>query len=125
MKAWDVLGYLASALVVAAFCMRNIVPLRIAALGSNIAFLAYGIALGLAPVWSLHAVLLPVNGWRLWEAISPRGRWSRPALKPVCSRKARNNEKTRRDCDAAHSAHTSPALALERDHPCRSSQPRP
>ena len=106
MKAWDGLGYLASALVVAAFCMRDIVPLRIAALGSNIAFLAYGIALGLAPVWSLHAVLLPVNAWRLWEAISAKERWPRPVLKSLFSRKPRNTEKTRRD-------------------PCKSSRPRP
>ena len=93
MKAWDTLGYLASALVIAAFCMRDIVPLRIAALGSNIAFLAYGIALGLGPVWSLHAVLLPVNGWRLWEATSPNGRRLRRAPKSVSSRRPRNNEK--------------------------------
>jgi CRP/FNR family transcriptional regulator, cyclic AMP receptor protein len=65
-------GYLASALVVLAFCMREIIPLRLAALGSNIAFLAYGIALGLSPVWLLHAILLPINGWRLWEAICAR-----------------------------------------------------
>jgi hypothetical protein len=116
MKAWDALGYLASSLVVAAFCMRDIVPLRIAALGSNIAFLAYGIALGLAPVWSLHAVLLPVNGWRLWEAISPDGRWLRPALKAVSSRKPRNNEKMRTDRDAAHSAHVLPPIALDFMH---------
>ena len=65
-------GYLASALVVLAFCMREIIPLRLAALASNIAFLAYGIALGLSPVWLLHAILLPINGWRLWQAICAR-----------------------------------------------------
>lgn len=68
----NVAGYLASALVVLAFCMREIIPLRLAALGSNVAFLAYGIALGLSPVWLLHAILLPINGWRLWEAIWAR-----------------------------------------------------
>src|SRR5262249_8895400 len=55
----DAVGYLASALVLAAFCMKEMIPLRVAALGSNIAFLAYGLALGLVPVWLLHAVLLP------------------------------------------------------------------
>jgi hypothetical protein len=68
MRLWDAAGYLASCLVVLAFRMRNIVPLRLAALGSNIAFLIYGVALGLVPVWLLHAILLPVNGWRLWQA---------------------------------------------------------
>jgi CRP/FNR family transcriptional regulator, cyclic AMP receptor protein len=63
-------GYFASVLVVMAFCMKDIVSLRIVAIVSNIAFLAYGIGLNLPPVWMLHAVLLPLNGWRLWEALT-------------------------------------------------------
>jgi len=35
---------------------------------SNVAFLAYGLALGLIPVWLLHSVLLPINLVRLWQA---------------------------------------------------------
>jgi hypothetical protein len=45
------------------------IPLRLAALGSNLAFFAYGLGLGLAPVWLLHAILLPVNAGRLAEAL--------------------------------------------------------
>jgi|SRR5215813_6770152 len=67
MIASDAIGYLASALVLAAFCMKEMVPLRIVAVCSNIAFLIYGLALGLVPVWLLHSVLLPINCWRLWE----------------------------------------------------------
>jgi hypothetical protein len=70
MIASDAIGYLASALVLAAFCMREMIPLRAVAVCSNIAFLIYGLALGLVPVWLLHAVLLPINSWRLWEGIS-------------------------------------------------------
>lgn len=65
MKLWDVVGFLASGLVVAAFCMEDIVFLRLVALMSNVSFLIYGIGLGLAPVWLPHAILLPVNVWRL------------------------------------------------------------
>jgi len=72
MRLWDAAGYLASGLVVMAFCMKDIIPLRVVALTSNIAFLIYGIALGLAPVWLLHAILLPINGWRLWQATTCR-----------------------------------------------------
>ena len=68
----DTAGYLASLLVVLAFCMKDIVLLRLLAIGSNFAFLAYGLELGLAPVWTLHAVLLPINCWRLWQATSQR-----------------------------------------------------
>jgi len=49
MRLWDAAGYLASGLVVMAFCMRDIIPLRVVALTSNIAFLIYGIGLGLIP----------------------------------------------------------------------------
>jgi len=69
---WDEVGYLASGLVITAFCMKNIVSLRVAAIGSNIAFLVYGIGLGLVPVWVLHAILLPINGWRLWQSLLSR-----------------------------------------------------
>jgi hypothetical protein len=70
MKLWDTAGYLASTLVVMAFCMKDIVPLRVVALTSNVAFLTYGIGLDLVPIWLLHAILLPINGWRLWQGIS-------------------------------------------------------
>src|SRR5262249_48004872 len=72
MRLWDAAGYLASGLVVLAFCMKDIIPLRVVALTSNIAFLTYGIGLGLVPVWLLHAILLPINCWRLWQGISRR-----------------------------------------------------
>ena len=72
MRLWDAAGYLAAGLVITAFCMKGMVPLRIVALTSNVAFLVYGIGLGLVPVWLLHAILLPVNSWRLWQRIARR-----------------------------------------------------
>jgi hypothetical protein len=71
-SSWDLVGYVAAALVLSAFYMREMVPLRMAALCSNLAFIAYGLALGLAPVWLLHALLLPMNGYRLLEALRAR-----------------------------------------------------
>ena len=67
MNAWNAVGFLAAGLVVTAFCMKDILHLRIVAVASNVAFLAYGVALGLIPVWLLHLVLLPVNLVRLWQ----------------------------------------------------------
>jgi hypothetical protein len=66
----DVIGYVASSLVFAAYCTKEMISLRIIAIGSNVAFIAYGLSLGLAPVWALHAALLPLNGWRLAQAIA-------------------------------------------------------
>lgn len=57
-------GYLASALVLATFCMKTMIPLRGAAVCSNLAFIVYGLWGGVFPVLILHAVLLPLNVWR-------------------------------------------------------------
>ena len=67
MNVWNAVGFLAGGLVITAFCMKDILHLRIVAVASNVAFLAYGVALGLIPVWLLHLVLLPVNLVRLWQ----------------------------------------------------------
>ena len=61
------IGYLASALVLCTFLTRTMMPLRVIALGSNLAFIAYGALLHLYPVLVLHVVLLPINAWRLRE----------------------------------------------------------
>ena len=42
MRWMDLLGYAASAAVLATFCMSTMIPLRILALVSNILFMAYG-----------------------------------------------------------------------------------
>jgi hypothetical protein len=60
-------GYLASVLVLATFWMRQMVPLRVVAICSNVAFFSYAVLLGLPPVAILHATLLPVNLWRLGQ----------------------------------------------------------
>jgi len=69
MHTLDIIGYVASTLVLTAFGMKNIIPLRVVAMCSNLVFIIYGLGLGLTPVWSLHAALLPMNAWRLAEAL--------------------------------------------------------
>lgn len=61
----DAIGYLASTLVFASFVSVSMIPLRIFGILSNVAFILYGLQNHLAPVLALHAVLLPVNLWRL------------------------------------------------------------
>jgi CRP/FNR family transcriptional regulator, cyclic AMP receptor protein len=67
MSPVDLLGYAASAAVLATFCMRTMIPLRIAGIISNVFFIAYGYLDNLPPVLLLHLVLLPVNSLRLVE----------------------------------------------------------
>ena len=77
MNVYDGVGFLAAGLVFAAFVMKEMIALRIVAMCSNVAFIVYGLGLDLAPVWLLHAVLLPLNAWRLMQALrSPRSAWA-------------------------------------------------
>jgi hypothetical protein len=74
MSHWDAIGYFAAGMVFVAFGMKEMIPLRIVAMLSNLAFVTYGLGLHLTPVWLLHAVLLPLNGWRLAQALRCSGR---------------------------------------------------
>jgi hypothetical protein len=50
-------GYLASALVLAAFGMKDMVSLRTVAICSNLAFITYALLLNLTPILILHAII--------------------------------------------------------------------
>ncbi len=91
----EALGFLASGLVLLTFGMRAMLPMRLLATLSNLAFIAYGLSLGLTPVWALHGVLLPLNLYRLRElrrqarpgvSAAPGGR-ALEALRPLVARR--------------------------------------
>jgi hypothetical protein len=65
--AADLVGYLAASMVLATFCMRTMLPLRLVAVVSNLAFIAHGAVAWLMPILVLQAVLLPLDLWRLHE----------------------------------------------------------
>ena len=74
MDAHESIGYLASLLVLATFCMSGMVPLRAVAIASNVAFIGYAALAGISPVLLLHALLLPMNAYRLLQAVRERRR---------------------------------------------------
>lgn len=65
-------GYAASLLVLLTFCMKGMIPLRVVALCSNVAFIAYACGMQLMPIILLHGVLIPINIYRLASAIRER-----------------------------------------------------
>ncbi|HEU0218980.1 MAG TPA: hypothetical protein VFQ90_20155 [Stellaceae bacterium] len=69
MSLGDVLGCVAAGLVFSTFLARQMTPLRILAIFSNIAFIAYGGLYHLWPIVGLHLSMLPVNVIRLREAL--------------------------------------------------------
>jgi hypothetical protein len=73
MPLTDLLGYAAAALVLATFSARSIATLRSVAIASNLMFIAYAACAHVLPVLVLHAVLLPLNVWRLREARAAAG----------------------------------------------------
>jgi CRP/FNR family cyclic AMP-dependent transcriptional regulator len=78
----DGLGFVAAGLVLAAFCMKRLVPLRAVAIASNLIFILYGYLAAIPPVLILHLILLPVNVMRLVQALAVP--WSnRPPRRPA------------------------------------------
>lgn len=63
----ETLGYAAGACVILAFYMTDQSALRRAAVASNLLFILYALPLNLVPVIVLHAILLPLNLWRLGQ----------------------------------------------------------
>lgn len=85
---------LASALILAGSFVKTMIPLRWLGLGSNIGFIVYGALYPQLPMLVLHALLVPVNLYRLIEMIrltrrvdaaaqakDTSGLWLRPYMK--------------------------------------------
>lgn len=67
MSSGEFFGYIASGLVFVTFYVRTMLPLRLVAIGSNVAFITYALIDDLTPILVLHGALLPLNVLRLLE----------------------------------------------------------
>jgi hypothetical protein len=91
-----VIGFIASALVIATLSMRTMIPLRIVGLLSNVAFVSYGLLFGSMPTVMLHSILFPLNVYRLREMLNlikrvkaaSKGDMSLDWIKPFMSKRA-------------------------------------
>lgn len=70
----EILGYAASGAVFVTFWMKTIIPLRLVALAGNALYLGYGINAELGNIILLHGSLLPLNLFRLYQAVMLRKR---------------------------------------------------
>jgi hypothetical protein len=66
-SAGMVIGFIGVALSLCSFSMRNMQSLRQIAIFSNMAFIVYGIIEFQLPTIVLSSILLPLNGWRLFQ----------------------------------------------------------
>jgi CRP/FNR family cyclic AMP-dependent transcriptional regulator len=88
-NAIEWVGYFASLLVLVTFCTRGMVSLRVVAIASNVAFIAYAALAGIGPVMLLHVLLLPTNVYRLSQALCERRQHraiERRVIAPTASR---------------------------------------
>jgi hypothetical protein len=72
------IGYVASTLVLTTFCFSNPLWLRLFALLSNVAFIAFGYLGSVHPVMLLHMILVPINGFHLAGLLLARSADMRP-----------------------------------------------
>lgn len=83
---------IAGGLIVAATFVKTMIPLRWLAVGSNVGFLVYGALAPSLQLLALHALLLPINLWRVAEMIrltrrvkaaarDASGLWLRPYMR--------------------------------------------
>ena len=70
-SAFDVVGFAAAIMTLAAFAQRSMLPMRVSAILANVFFIAYGLIGSLYPVLCLHLVLLLINIYRLMDLAQP------------------------------------------------------
>jgi len=68
------IGWLGSILTVTTYAMNTMMPLRIFAIASSLAYLLYAYFLQLWPLLGMELALLPINCYRLWQIMSLRAR---------------------------------------------------
>ena len=63
----EFIGYAGTLLTAFSYSMRTIIPLRIAGIGSSVAFIAYGLLINSWPMLATEFIVLPLNCLRLYQ----------------------------------------------------------
>jgi CRP-like cAMP-binding protein len=65
----EALGWLGAALAIAGSAMKTIIPLRCLGIATNMVSLTYASFMGLYPSMTVNLILLPLNGFRLYQML--------------------------------------------------------
>jgi hypothetical protein len=68
----EAVGFCGTGLTLASWAMGSALHLRVVGLASSVAFLAYGLLTQSWPVVATELMLMPLNGWRLWQLLRRR-----------------------------------------------------
>ncbi len=104
LSAHEIVGYVASMLVLLTFIARDMRVLRMMAILSNVAFILYAILDHLPPVLFLHVSLLPVNLFRLRQLHKWDGRPSDQSIIRISDPAAETQGRDVVHCAAANGA---------------------
>jgi CRP/FNR family transcriptional regulator, cyclic AMP receptor protein len=63
----EIIGYSAAALGIATFVMATMIPLRLTGIAHNAVSITFGLLTGIYPMVVQHLILLPLNGYRLYQ----------------------------------------------------------
>jgi hypothetical protein len=91
----EAVGYLGALLTLITYSMQRMIPLRIIAIFTNCAMIAYGLLEPVYPQLLVHSILLPLNAFRLHEMLqliakvrmASRGDLNMEWLKPFMTRR--------------------------------------
>lgn len=67
----EVIGYVASALVVLSLSMTSVVRLRVVSLAGSLAYAVYGALIGAWPVMIANGIIVILNMWNLRKVLKP------------------------------------------------------
>lgn len=65
----EAIGWLGAGLAIAGSAMRTIIPLRCIGIVTNVVSLTYASLMGLYPSMTVNLILLPLNGFRLYQML--------------------------------------------------------
>jgi CRP/FNR family transcriptional regulator, cyclic AMP receptor protein len=104
----DGIGYLGASITLGTYSMKRMIPLRIIGMCANCVFITYGLLAPVYPQLLLHAILLPLNAFRLREMLqltaqvknASQGDLNMEWLKPyMASRSVKRGDVLFRKCD--------------------------
>jgi hypothetical protein len=78
----EVLGYVASLLVIASLTQTRILWLRLLSLSGSVVFTVYGALIDAIPIVVTNVVLLTINLWHLWRILGGREEFSLLEIDP-------------------------------------------
>lgn len=68
----EIIGYVASILIIASLAMTSVVRLRILSLLGSIAYIVYGVALGAWPIVIANVVIAGLNIWNIYRVLTSK-----------------------------------------------------